>query len=303
MTPRTRLSRGDVTISAAALISLAQLVALFVDRGDHRAHRDAEVDQHRLGQVAASFRASRAPRRSRRRGRAAAACAVSRARAMIGQIRAPSRAPAGSAIRSAPDRPSSGSSASAWPRLQPVDQFGPRRHRRRSPDSRRRAPRSPRRYRPRPRHRAGRGPRACRHTIRPTRPKPITTVPGPSARDLGLGQPRRRASLDPRAPRLPSMASSGVIVRPIAVTVCQKLARAGVDQLRLRPRRRARSAWFPTGCPSARRFRPRPAPRIPADASRAKVTTALITTPRAMAEQIAAPIARRSRADRRSSRP
>ena len=34
---------------------LAQLGALLVDRGDHRAHRHAEVDQHRLGQLQRGF--------------------------------------------------------------------------------------------------------------------------------------------------------------------------------------------------------------------------------------------------------
>ena len=37
------------------MICCAQLGALLVDRGDHRAHRHAEIDQHRLGQLQRGF--------------------------------------------------------------------------------------------------------------------------------------------------------------------------------------------------------------------------------------------------------
>ncbi len=58
-------------------------------------------------------------------------------------------------------------------------------------------------------------------TIRPTRPKPMTTVPGPSSSISTSPASATERLSNCRDTVRPSFASSGVIVSPIAVTVCQ----------------------------------------------------------------------------------
>ena len=87
---------------------LAQLGALLVDRGDHRAHRHAEIDQHRLRKLQRGFE-----RLGHRVGRAGPVELGGMRRIAgagdDGEIGAPAAHPLGQPHRLAPDRPWSGS--------------------------------------------------------------------------------------------------------------------------------------------------------------------------------------------------
>ena len=119
------------------------------------------------------------------------------------------------------------------------------------------------------------------------------TVPGPSPSSLRSGVGSARARPAARA-CCPILASSGVIVSPIAVTVCQNCAVAGRDQPAPRPPRRARSAWFPTGSPSAGRSRPRSPLRAPDSRSSTPVTSALTASTPRQRQQRSRPVGRAS---------